>query len=74
MRTTVPTRIAGTKLSLVAVQTTLVESAVTTIVVGTTVSTMKGGTNILWQLLQQILFERFVTTNVLGTTVHINSL
>ena len=52
--------IVGTKISLAAVPTTLVETAVTTIFVGTAVSTMIAGTKILWCLFQQLLLKKLL--------------
>ena len=54
----VPTMIVGTRISLVAVPTTLVETAFTTIIVGITVPTMIVGTKILWWLYQAFLLEQ----------------
>ena len=54
----VPTMIAGTKISLAAVPTALVETAVTTIIVGITVPIVIAGTKILWWLFQQRLLEQ----------------
>ena len=50
--------IAGTKISLETVSTTLVETAVTTIIVGMTVPIVIAGTKILWWLFQQRLLEQ----------------
>ena len=65
MGTIVQTMIAGTKISLAAVSTTLVETAVSTIIVGTTVPTMIAGTKFLCCLLQQLLLEKMFLLNLL---------
>ena len=57
--------LVGTKISLAAVPTTLVGTAVTTINVGTKIS---------FVVIPTTFIETFVPKNVVGTTVHTNSL
>ena len=72
--TAVPTMIARTKVSLAAVPTTLVGTAVTTIIVGTSVPTMIAGTKLSSMVVQITLVGPVLPTNVVGTTIHIDSL
>ena len=55
MGTSVPTMIAGTKISLGAVPTALADTADIPIFVGTDVPTVIAGTKILWCFFQQLL-------------------
>ena len=60
VRTIVPTIVAGTKISLGAVPTALVETADIPIIVGTNVPTVIAGTKILWCFFQQLLLEQLL--------------
>ena len=65
--TAVPTMIARTKVSLAAVPTTLVGTAVTTIIVGTSVPTIIAGTKVSFTADPTALVGKAVTIIMVGT-------